>query len=432
MANKKNSKKTGLFTLLCVLLVLLLIVAVCLYLKSREETETPAPPVCTHIFSAWESTIPATCETPGKETHVCTLCGETEERPITALGHDEQPHEEKAPTCTEIGWDAYVTCSRCDYTTYASKDALGHSHDADWSYDAANHYHLCTREGCEDKADCYPHTYDGELDADCNVCGAIRVTHCSQPTTETVAGYAATCTENGKTDGEKCTVCGETITEQENIPALCHDEEQHAAQAPTCTEIGWDAYVTCKREGCTYTTYEEKAALGHTPAADWAQGETTHYHPCTRANCTYKADEASHNYDNELDEDCNTCGKRRTVACSHSASEPIAGYPATCTVPGKTDGTKCSACGETLTPQEDIPALGHDEQQHTGKEPTCTEGGWYPYVTCKRDGCIYTTYAARGALGHDEQQHVGKEPTCTEGGWNPYVTCKRDGCIYTT
>ncbi|MBR4132474.1 MAG: S-layer homology domain-containing protein [Oscillospiraceae bacterium] len=35
-------------------------------------------------------------------------------------------HEAKAPTCTEIGWAAYQTCSRCDYTTYAELPALEH------------------------------------------------------------------------------------------------------------------------------------------------------------------------------------------------------------------------------------------------------------------------------------------------------------------
>ena len=35
-------------------------------------------------------------------------------------------HEAKAPTCTENGWDAYETCTRCDYTTYKEKAALGH------------------------------------------------------------------------------------------------------------------------------------------------------------------------------------------------------------------------------------------------------------------------------------------------------------------
>ena len=38
-------------------------------------------------------------------------------------------------------------------------------------------------------------------------------------TEETVAGKAATCTEAGLTDGKKCSVCGETIVAQEEIPA---------------------------------------------------------------------------------------------------------------------------------------------------------------------------------------------------------------------
>ena len=33
-------------------------------------------------------------------------------------GHNEIPHVAKAPTCKDIGWNAYVTCSRCSYTTY--------------------------------------------------------------------------------------------------------------------------------------------------------------------------------------------------------------------------------------------------------------------------------------------------------------------------
>lgn len=35
--------------------------------------------------------------------------------------------EAKAPTCTEIGWDAYEYCTACDYTTYVEKEALNHN-----------------------------------------------------------------------------------------------------------------------------------------------------------------------------------------------------------------------------------------------------------------------------------------------------------------
>ena len=37
-------------------------------------------------------------------------------------------HEAKTPTCTEIGWDEYDTCTRCDYTTYVELPALGHDY----------------------------------------------------------------------------------------------------------------------------------------------------------------------------------------------------------------------------------------------------------------------------------------------------------------
>lgn len=46
---------------------------------------------------------------------------------INALGHDIIQHEGKAATCTETGYQAYDTCSRCDYSTYVEIPALGHS-----------------------------------------------------------------------------------------------------------------------------------------------------------------------------------------------------------------------------------------------------------------------------------------------------------------
>ena len=45
-----------------------------------------------------------------------------------ADGHELVEHEEKAPTCTESGWNAYVTCNKCGYSTFKTIPALGHNY----------------------------------------------------------------------------------------------------------------------------------------------------------------------------------------------------------------------------------------------------------------------------------------------------------------
>ena len=168
----------------------------------------------------------ATCIRPG----TCTTCGGRYDG-----GHDLVQHAAKAPTCTEKGWDAYETCSRCDYTTYAELPALNHDlvrHDA----------------------------------------------------------KAATCTEIGWNAYDTCKNCDYTTYAE--VPALNHDLEQHAAKVPTCTEIGWNAYETCSR--CDHTTYAELPALNHDyqavtvdPTCE-ADGYTIF--TCSRCKDSYTAD----------------------------------------------------------------------------------------------------------------------------------------------
>lgn len=59
----------------------------------------------------------------------CIRCGYTTRKELPAQ-HDLKQHAAKAPTCTEKGWDAYDTCSRCDYTTYAELPALNHDYQS--------------------------------------------------------------------------------------------------------------------------------------------------------------------------------------------------------------------------------------------------------------------------------------------------------------
>lgn len=72
-----------------------------------------------------------TCTEIGWDAYdLCVRCGYTTRKELPALKHDLEQHAAKAPTCTEIGWNAYETCSRCDYTTYAELPALNHDYQA--------------------------------------------------------------------------------------------------------------------------------------------------------------------------------------------------------------------------------------------------------------------------------------------------------------
>jgi hypothetical protein len=287
-----------------------------------------------------------TCTEIGWDAYeTCSRCDYTTRKELPALNHDLVQHAAKAPTCTEIGWDAYEACSRCDYTTRKELPALNHAleqHEAqaptctEIGWDA---YETCSR--CD-------YTTRKELPA---------LNH----DLEQHAAKAPTCTEPGWDAYETCSRCD--YTTRKELPALNHDLEQHAAKAPTCTEIGWDAYETCSR--CDYTTYTELPALNH----DLVQ---------------------------------------------HEAKAP------TCTEIGWNAYKTCSRCDYTT--YAELPILGHDYQAVT-VDPTCEADG-YTIFTCSRCKDSYTADPT-DQLGHQF------------GAWSPNGTgaqsadCLRQGCAHT-
>ena len=70
-------------------------------------------------------------------------------------------------------------------------------------------------------------------------------------TPETIPGKAATCTEAGLTDGEKCKTCGEILKKQEEIPALGHDWNEGKVTREATTLAAGSKEYTCKRCGAT-------------------------------------------------------------------------------------------------------------------------------------------------------------------------------------
>ena len=332
-----------------------------------------------------------TCTEKGWDAYeTCSRCDYTTTyQELPALNHDLVHNDAQAPTCTEIGWDAYDTCSRCDYTTRTELPALNHApvhHDAQaptcteigWdAYDTCNNCDYTTY--VELPALKHDLVYYKAKDPTCTEPGCDAYETCSRCDYTTYVERPAlkhylrqrvikapTCTEMGWAY-ETCYRCDYFATPL--LPALNHDLKQHAAKAPTCTEKGWNAYETCYR--CDYTTYQELPALNH-------------------------------------------------ALVHHDAQAP------TCTEPGWNAYDTCNNCDYTTYVER--PALNHALVQHDAQAPTCTEKGWDAYETCSR--CDYTTYVELSALNHDLVHHEAKAPTCTEIGWDAYKTCSR--CDYTT
>ena len=329
----------------------------------------------------------------------CPLCGKSKH--AIFLGNPIIYHSggTETPTCT-----TGKTCAQCG----AQYGKLGHDWGA-WQSRGNNsaHFRTCQRDGCDavDTASC-----SGDSSATCITLGT-----CSTCGGQYYSAHAFPAGQNWHSDDKNhwlsCTVCHEAKTKMgahwfvQGAVSVClksaatcvapavyytncdycyhkgtdtyvdpnngpdpnnHDMMHHDAKAPTCTEIGWDAYETCQREGCTYTTKVEIPALKH---------KLVH----------------------------------------HDAKAP------TCTETGWEEYDTCSRCDYTT--KVELPALKHDLVHHDAKAPTCTEIGWNEYDACQREGCDYTTKVEIPAPGHDYTEKVVK-PTCEKVGYTLH-TCKK-------
>ena len=109
----------------------------------------------------------------------------------------------------------------------------------------------------------------------------------------------------------------------------------------------------------------------HTYAAEWSHDDTHHWHAATCSHTDQKSGYAEHAYTITSDTaTCTTAGeKTETCVCGLTRTtestakghteETIPAVPAICTTAGKTEGKKCSVCGEVLEAQREVPATGH-------------------------------------------------------------------------
>ena len=296
---------------------------------------------------------------------------------------------------------------------------------------------------------------------------------------------ASTCTEPGLTAGSHCKDCGEVFQEQEVILALGHKwgAPQYSWNGGTAT-----AKRSCERQGCTETetetvtatskattaTCEEKgkttytatfknsafttqthtvedAALGHqwgAPTYAWTPDNlsVTATRTCARdashvqsltvkttsrvtraATCEQPGEMV---YTASFYNDAFTT-QTKSVQIPATGHSPVAdaGYPATCTANGLTDGSHCAVCNTTLVGQQVIPATGHSPVGDPGYPATCTANGLTDGSHCATCGAILVGQQVIPATGHAPVGDPGYPATAIAEGRTDGSHCAVCGAI---
>ena len=249
--------------------------------------------VCNHNFGQWNTRVPAGCETPGVRVRICSICGRVEEEAIPAKGH-------------QFGnWNERVSAT-------------------------------CTAPGIQVRI--------------CGVCGKVEEEAIPQlpHTEEILPGKAATCTEEGLTEGKRCSVCGAILVAQETIP-------------PTTGAHTWSAWTLVRAATCEKEGLEQR-------------------------KCTV----------------CDAVEEKTLPAAEHRYTTRPAVNPS-CEFPGWTAGVYCTLCGKTFVATEQIPALGHNYsvEKHTN----------YTEYTCERCGNTYRTYHSAAPVEEKPSQNEPSAPS---------------------
>ena len=342
------------------------------------DTET----IHTHTWGPWKSVMKPTCTEAGLIQRTCA-CGEKEQEPVAALGHTPG----SKATCTTA-----QVCTLCEAQL---APATGHSFGS-W-YD--------TKAPTE--------TESGEKRRDCENCDAYETApiapqahdHSNWPAT-ILPGTAPTCTTPGKTEGKKCSGCGEILVAQDTIPATGHRYES-VVTPPTCTEQGYTTH-TCHCGDTRVDTYVK--ALGHS-FGSW-----------------YDTKAPTETESGEKRRDCANCDAYETAPIAPQAHDHsnwpatiLPGVAPTCTTPGKTEGKKCSGCGDVLVAQNEIPATGHDMGAwKQTKAPTCTSDG---AEKSECAACDHVETRIIVATGHNVVVDPAVEATCTTKGMTEGKHC---------
>lgn len=186
-----------------------------------------------------------------------------------------------------------------------------------------------------------------------------------------------------------------------------HSYNSSVTIEPSCTSVGEKTY-TCEC-GDSYT--DEIPKLAHTES-EWITD--------TKATCTKVGTKHT---------ECTVCHTQiqtGTIEKLAHSEVAIPAVKATCTSTGLTEGKKCSACGEIITAQTEIPKLAHTESEwKTDSNPTCTKVG-----TKHTECTVCHTEIKTGTiekLPHSEVTIPTVKATCTSTGLTEGKKCSACG-----
>lgn len=383
--------------------------------------------------------VPATCVSTGtKEYYSCSVCGakqlfdgehynviSSDDELVIAKNPDNhihlENHEAKATTCTEAGYDAYVTCihngeaGHTDYSTQTNIPALGHDYAGDYYSNSTGHWQKCTRCGGNGALTAHTPTTDGDGNTVCSVCNyliASIVPHSCDEHLTPVAAVAATCTTDGNSAYHVCE-CGKYYSDASATSEIAKDSwvikahhtyVPHAGTAATCTSTGIKDYFTCSE--CSKIFVEDN---NHNKVETTEEGLVTPINPTNHASTPthVNAVEANCAHAGNIEHyHCESCGKYYENAAgtiellesqviipktnNHTYGAWAVTTAPTCTTAGEESRT-CSTCGKVET--RVVEALGHAITHHPAQSPTCTEKGNVEYWHCTRCDKYYTNSA---------------------------------------
>ena len=218
------------------------------------------------------------------------------------------------PTAS-IGEDAKIPATGTTITV-----ACSHTYGAWTKVDDSKHQQVCSK--CGDKKEEEHDWNDGEGKPapTCTAPGTIEYTCliCQTKRTEN-AGQLEHVWDNA-CDTTCNRGCGTTREVSHNYVLVNTDPEAHWYQCD-CGELkggSWEKHTpgpeatATSAQLCTVCNYEIKPAIAHTHVLEkeWTTDSNYHWHRCETRNpsCYYVADKAKHDYDNDCDVSCNTCG----------------------------------------------------------------------------------------------------------------------------